>query len=169
MKKMGCTQVFLIVVALSAVIFGLLYVIISPAVKSMTEDAVIRGIGNYETEKYYSSDNLNYTCYRKYVFESVNQENLEKSQHLQKITPEAMEVLSQYEADFSRWIKKHSVAGYDFDMSKADMSDYYYIYSVEDPAATENSESKYMSYTVYIFDTETGIIHKLEYKQDLYK
>ena len=169
MKKLGCAQVVLIFLALGIVMSVILYMIINPAVQSMTEDIVIKGLGKYQETKVYSKNNVNYTCYRQYKFESIDTDNVENSQYLTKINAENIEILREFEADFSNRVKKNAMEGYSFDMSMVDEGDYGYIYFENDPTSTGDGDRKYAMYNIYLLDSRTKTIHKLEYKQDLYK
>ncbi len=169
MKKMGCAQVVLIFLGLSVLMSVLLYILINPAIQNMTEDIVIKGLGKYQETKAYSKDNVNYTCYRQYKFESIDKDKVKNSQYLTKINAENIEILREFEADFNNWVKKNKMEGYSFDISMVDDGDYGYIYFENDPTAPQDSDRKYILYNIYLFDSQTKTIHKLEYKQDLYK
>ncbi len=115
-------------------------------------------IGENERITYYSNDGFqDYTDYAVYTFSYANIEN---NQNFQKLGEQRSE-LEAYLDNFENWVKISREDSeihkyYDFDKSIIDENDYIYI---SDKSENESMYSKFDSYNVYIFDTQTNMLY----------
>lgn len=139
-----------------AIILAFSFLILSGC--SIFEDKVIRSLGKYESNDYFTSGGFkDFTDYAKYSYKDIT---FSDNEYFDKISSESKEELIAHIENFESWIeiiKEHDsendvVLGYDFDSSIISDTDYLYIY--DDPDYDE-----FGNYNVYFFDTETMILY----------
>ncbi|MBE6748144.1 MAG: hypothetical protein E7557_02830 [Ruminococcaceae bacterium] len=115
-------------------------------------------IGKNECIVYYTNDGFqDYTDYAIYTF---NSPNIENNQNF-KMLGEQQGELEEYLDNFENWVKISSeeseiYKNYDFDKTIIDENDYIYI---SDKSEKESMYSKFDSYNVYIFDSQTKTLY----------
>ena len=164
MKKTSKTIAVLLILLVTAATLCSCFDMFTPR-----SEIVIRTLGDYEKEEYYSSGGFqDYTDYGKYYYSEVP--NFEGNEYFAPVCASDIEVLYGYIDNFDNWIKaiaagasseneKALVKNYDLDRAVITESDYFYIYDRMGEPIGESQYEQYEDYDVYIFDVESCILY----------
>ncbi len=164
MKKFGCLKFLGIMLAVTAVLIGIMIWGVNKMLDNILADKVLAELPKYEDSVVYESDDsTDYVNYTKYVFDDSITGKLGDSSYLRRVLKNDIDEITEHIEDFEKWIEKKNYAGYDFKKESIDDSDYCYIENNETFDGYSNLPEKLSAYSVYLFDSQSKTLYYFHY------
>lgn len=121
------------------------------------QDPVLSSLPDYAHKEYVSAGHIgDFTDYGKYTY-ALSATDLAENPYLKPVGESDLAVIGGYLDNFENWVEictDFPAEQYDFDRSALGTGDWFYIRN-----ANEDPEKLYWNYTLYYFDSASGILY----------